>query len=279
MTEKGYIRLNRKFFQNPLWSEARVYSKAEAWLDLIQSAGFEASTVMINGKVIDVQRGELPASRRYLELRWNWGSTKVSNFLKTLSDLAMINQRQTAGQTIIKLSKYETYNADRHAGKPQNKPEANQGQTTGKPEANQNKEFKERKNLNLNPLNPPKGETGDVPVKTGDAPSKTWRDDFEVYLTDLRTAYKSAVIDTAYITERAKYHPGLNIRLSLEKACNEFWATPAGWKHKKKSKSDGLNWRATFTKSLDQKFNHVWLQKGETNETNETGEQKKISYI
>jgi hypothetical protein len=128
----------------------------------------------------------------------------------------------------------------------------------------------------LNPLTPPFGETGDVPVKTGDVPSKTWRDDFEVYLTDLRAAYGAAVIDTAYITERAKYHPGLNIRLSLEKSCKEFWATPAGWKHKKKSKSDGLNWRATFTKSLDQKFNHVWLQKGETNET---GEQKKISYI
>jgi hypothetical protein len=120
------------------------------------------------------------------------------------------------------------------------------------------------------PPTPSKGE------REEDVPEKTWRDDFEVYLTDLWNAYKAAVIDTAYITERAKYHPGLNIRLSLEKACAEFWGTQAGWKHKKKSKSDGLNWRSTFTKALDQKCNHVWLQKGETNET---GEQKKISYI
>ena len=101
---------------------------------------------------------------------------------------------------------------------------------------------------------------------------KTWRDDFEVYLTDLREAYKALVIDTAYITERAKYHPGINIKLSLEKSCKEFWATEAGWKHKKKSKSNDLNWKSTFTKTLDQKCNQVWLQKGETNKTESNGE-------
>ena len=106
---------------------------------------------------------------------------------------------------------------------------------------------------------------------------KTWRDDFEIYLTDLRKAYKAVVIDTAYMTERAKYHPGINIRLSLEKACKEFWATEAGWKHKKKSKSATLDWKSTFTKALDQKCNHVWLQKGETNETGT--EQKKVVYV
>ena len=97
-----------------------------------------------------------------------------------------------------------------------------------------------------------------------------------MYLKDLRKAYEAAVIDTAYITERAKYHPNINIGLSLEKAYNDFWATEAGWKHKKKSKSNELNWKSTFTKALDQKFNRVWLQKGETNEP---GTQKTIAYI
>ena len=119
-------------------------------------------------------------------------------------------------------------------------------------------EEKER-NVHNPPLPPLDGNVSSV---------KSWRDDFEIYLEDLRNAYKAIVIDAVYMTERAKYHPGINIKLSLEKACKEFWATEAGWKHKRKSKSNELNWKSTFTKALDQKCNQVWLQKGETNETN-----------
>lgn len=196
MTDTGYIKLNRKFFQNFLWNEARVYSRAEAWIDLIQLARFEVSTEIISGKVIEVQRSELPASRRFLELRWDWGSSKVSNFLKTLSDWGMISIRQVNGQTIVKLCNYDVYNyvvnvskpranhrqttgkpanepETNHAttscsgryddcqttDKPPNKPPPNHGQTSGKPATNQRKEGEERKNLNLPPY-PPLGGDG-----------------------------------------------------------------------------------------------------------------------
>lgn len=145
MSNKGFIKLNRGIFDNFLWNEAREFSKAEAWIDLIQLARFEASTEIINGKVIELQRGEIPASRRYLELRWNWGGTKVSNFLKILAQMKMINQRQTGGQTIISLVKYSIYNDTQTTDKPQSEPQTNQTQTSDKPEANQYKEYKEYK--------------------------------------------------------------------------------------------------------------------------------------
>ncbi|MDR1938255.1 MAG: DUF4373 domain-containing protein [Tannerellaceae bacterium] len=118
---------------------------------------------------------------------------------------------------------------------------------------------KEKKRREYIPPLPPLEGAGDVIVE------KTWRDDFEMYLTDLRKAYEVIVNDTAYITERAKYHPNLNIKISLEKACKDFWATEAGWIHKKKSKATEINWKSTLTKALDQKCNHVYLKKGETN--------------
>lgn len=145
MSNKGFIKLNRGIFDNFLWNEAREFSKAEAWIDLIQLARFEASTEIINGKVIELQRGEIPASRRFLELRWNWGSTKVSNFLKTLAQMNMINQRQANGQTIVFLVKYGIYNDMQTTDKPATRPRTNQRQTSDKPEANQNKEYKEVK--------------------------------------------------------------------------------------------------------------------------------------
>lgn len=42
----GYIKLSRKFFSNDMWNEARTFSSCEAWLDLIQSARFEATPRM-----------------------------------------------------------------------------------------------------------------------------------------------------------------------------------------------------------------------------------------
>ncbi|MDV3952126.1 hypothetical protein AB9J70_06345 [Elizabethkingia anophelis] len=145
MSKGGFVKLDRGIFKNFLWNEAREFSKAEAWIDLIQLARFEASTEVINGKVIELQRGEIPASRRYLELRWSWGSTKVSNFLKTLAQMKMINQRQTGGQTIISLVKYSIYNDTQTTDKPQSEPQTNQTQTSDKPQANQYKELKEVK--------------------------------------------------------------------------------------------------------------------------------------
>ena len=43
---EGYIKLSRKFFSNDMWNEARTFSSCEAWLDLIQSARFEATPHM-----------------------------------------------------------------------------------------------------------------------------------------------------------------------------------------------------------------------------------------
>jgi hypothetical protein len=168
----SYIKLNRKFFDNFLWKEARQYSKAEAWLDLISSARFEASTELVNGHAIEVQRGEIPASRRFLEERWKWGNTKVTNFLKMLRREGMITQRMVHGITVIVLVNYDFYNKANHqtshqtnheqtttkptnttdtkkqqttnqtTNAPPNKPTANQWQTNGKPNRIKDNKFK-----------------------------------------------------------------------------------------------------------------------------------------
>lgn len=143
MKEKGYITLNRGFFDNPLWKEERVYSRAEAWLDLIQSARFEANKEIINNKLIEVQRGQLIASRRYLQKRWCWGGTKVSNFLNLLVKEGMINQQTNQGQTTLTLCKYKDYNKPIRKGKPPNEPSANHRQTTDKPNINKGNKEKE----------------------------------------------------------------------------------------------------------------------------------------
>lgn len=86
-----------------------------------------------------------------------------------------------------------------------------------------------------------------------------WRVDYEVYLAQLRDAYRALVADKAALDDRQKYHPGQNLELSLEKACTQFWATPEGWQHKKSDKKvQQINWRTTLLNSLNQPQNKVY---------------------
>lgn len=86
----------------------------------------------------------------------------------------------------------------------------------------------------------------------------SWRDDFETYKAELRTEYSKLISDPEFLKEREKYHPRVDIKLTIEKSCKDFWATEEGWLHKKKSKTKDLNWKATLTKALSIKSNQVF---------------------
>lgn len=103
---------------------------------------------------------------------------------------------------------------------------------------------------------------------------ETWRDSFAVYLNDLEAAHTACINDRKWLDERQKYHPRLNIPLSLEKACNDYWGTEAGWKKKKSSRSASIDWKRTFNNALTIDFNRVWKTKEETE-----NEQKRIVYV
>lgn len=111
--DKGFIKLSRKFFSNELWNEARTFSSCEAWLDLIQSARFEATPrkVSIGGREVVYNRGQYPASIRFLAKRWNWTERKVRTFISFLRKREMISTECVQGVNIITLCKYEEYNS------------------------------------------------------------------------------------------------------------------------------------------------------------------------
>lgn len=111
---EGYIKLSRKFFSNDMWNEARTFSSCEAWLDLIQSARFEATPRMesIGGREVSYTRGQYPASIRFLSKRWHWTERRVRTFLAYLKRENMITLSQDQGMNIITLVKYNEYNGN-----------------------------------------------------------------------------------------------------------------------------------------------------------------------
>lgn len=137
----AFVRLNRKFFRHFFWREERVYSRAEAWLDLVQTAAYEAQKRMVADELIEVPRGGIVASERFLSDRWMWSRTKVRAFLKTLfSERMIVRPRNHYRNTLFVLSTYEKYNS-------RSEPLEDQPGTSEEPARNQIEEGKERKEL------------------------------------------------------------------------------------------------------------------------------------
>lgn len=115
---KGHIVLSRKLFEGKRWREPRVFSEAEAFIDLIQRAVWKPTTVTIKGQHIELGRGEFCYSLRYLADAWMWHKSKVQRWLdeqiadKTLV-VTQVGQQvgQPSGQrpTVYRLVNYSSY--------------------------------------------------------------------------------------------------------------------------------------------------------------------------
>lgn len=93
----------------------------------------------------------------------------------------------------------------------------------------------------------------------------TWRTDFETYKKQLTEEYTKLINDHEFIKQQEEFHPNIDIKLSIKKACVNFWATDVGWKFKIKKKSIKIDWVSTLTNAIDK--NKVY--KGPPNQQNQ----------
>lgn len=96
----------------------------------------------------------------------------------------------------------------------------------------------------------------DSTVHTQEAAS--WRTNFGIYEKEVSDAFDGLLEDREWLEERQRYHPNLDLPLSLEKAYNDFWGIEAGWKHKKAKRIKTIDWKATFANALSMKGNQVY---------------------
>lgn len=127
----GWIRLHRKVRDHWLYSEDRVFSKYEAWIDLLMMANYKDTVVLLGNEKISVERGSFITSELRLMTRWKWGKTKVRNFLALLEDEKMILRKTDRKKTTITICNYSVYNDSDE----ENKPQENHEHTTDKPSA------------------------------------------------------------------------------------------------------------------------------------------------
>jgi hypothetical protein len=114
---EGWFCLHRGWRDNPLFSGE--YSRADAWVWLIENACWKASRSRIKGETIELARGELTFSQRFLADKWGWSKSRVDRFISDLRGEGMIETRSKngasaghsagQGQSIISICNYEKY--------------------------------------------------------------------------------------------------------------------------------------------------------------------------
>jgi hypothetical protein len=146
---EGFFLVHRGWRECPLFQGE--FSRGDAWIWLIEHAAWKPAKARIKGSFVDLERGELSFSQRFLAEKWGWSKSRVDRFIADLRAEGMIETRSKIGansdhkaghgQSIIKLCNYEKYQARAIAERGNDEPEsgASAGQQRGKEEQRNNK--------------------------------------------------------------------------------------------------------------------------------------------
>ena len=141
---EGWICLHRGWRDNPLFKGE--FSRADAWVWLIENACWKPTRTRIKGDVVELQRGELTFAQRFLAEKWGWSKSRVDRFIADLREESMIETRSKIGATaghnagqgqcIITICNYAKYQdvADGQRGNDSSEIGATAGQQRGKEE-------------------------------------------------------------------------------------------------------------------------------------------------
>jgi hypothetical protein len=74
----------RSIFTDPAFADEPL-TEREAFISLVADANYKPSRLRLRGGAVELQRGQLLASTRFLAARWRWQEPRVRRFLNRLS--------------------------------------------------------------------------------------------------------------------------------------------------------------------------------------------------
>jgi hypothetical protein len=108
MSERGVFALDRGWFDHPQFAD-EPFTEREAWAWLIAEAAWRTRKRRVGSIVVELKRGQLAASIRFLAERWKWSKSRVERFLKRLKTGTMIGTDTGTGVLVITLCNYDKY--------------------------------------------------------------------------------------------------------------------------------------------------------------------------
>lgn len=192
-----------------------------AWFWLLLNAAWKPTRVRVKGQTVNLERGELSFSVRFLAEKWGWSKSKVDRFIADLRTESMIKTRSKSGtsaghkagqgQSIITICNYDKYQ-DRQ-DRPWDSDDAESGTSAGQRRTKEQLRSKKK---------PPKAPLA-VDLKPADLDDETW-DDWK----RVRKRPVTKTVLTRIENEAAKI--GWTLSDAIKEAAGNSWqGFNAGW--------------------------------------------------
>lgn len=108
MSERGFFAVDRGVWDHPVFAD-EAFSEREAFLWLIGEAAFKPRRARVGSVVVDLERGQVAVSLRYMAARWRWSEPRVRRYLARLKKDGMIDAKTDAGATQLTICNYDRY--------------------------------------------------------------------------------------------------------------------------------------------------------------------------
>jgi hypothetical protein len=130
--DRGVFAVDRGVFRHPMF-KPEPYCERAAWLWLVAEAGWDARRVRRGRAIVELNRGQLAASRHELAKAWMWTENEVRGALARWEKEGAISRKPTSETTIITLCNYDEH----QFGSPADPPATHQPLTGSSPAAHQ----------------------------------------------------------------------------------------------------------------------------------------------
>lgn len=104
----GTVNIARSLFDDEAFKD-QPFTEREAFVWLIMEASWKPRTKRVGNVTVNLERGQLAASVRFMADAWKWEKSTVDRFLKRLEKRDMIGTDSGTGVNVITVCKYEEY--------------------------------------------------------------------------------------------------------------------------------------------------------------------------
>ena len=111
MENKDWIKVYRSITEDDDYFAER-FTRKMAWIDLLLLANSKDSTIIKRGIKIQIHKGQVFKSIRFLSDRWQWNEKTTLRFLNDLELDGKVQRKITNVSTLITIINYSNYQGE-----------------------------------------------------------------------------------------------------------------------------------------------------------------------
>lgn len=104
----GFIAISRDLWDSADFADGPM-SQREAFIWMVAEAAWKPRAKRVGSTVVDLERGQLAHSVRFLASAWGWSKSSVARFLKALQKRDTIRYTSGTGATVITICNYDRF--------------------------------------------------------------------------------------------------------------------------------------------------------------------------